>query len=161
MGARGPAPKPTELKQLEGTYRADRAARNEPKPRVTVPPCPSWLSAEGKREYRRAAKLLVRLRVLTEADRMALAAYAHEYSKWREAEDIIDMQGMVLTGAKGGMYMNPWRGIANTHFKNMVKLLAEFGMTPASRSRIEAQPPEEEEQSLAEKLFASVTQSER
>lgn len=159
MGLRGPSPKPSEQKKLEGTYRKDRAATNEPKPKVIVPSCPQWLTAEGKREYKRQAKMLIALRVMTEADRMALAAYAHEYSKWREAEEIVDREGAVLVGEKGGAYLNPWKNIASNHFKNMIKLMGEFGLTPASRTRIEAQPEETKKMTLAEQLFATVSQS--
>lgn len=158
MGLRGPAAKPSELKKLEGTYRKDRAARNEPKPRVEIPPCPSWLTAAGKREYRKHAEMLVNLRVMTEADRLALAAFANEYAKWREAEGKVGELGAVLISEKtGAPYLNPWQNIASNHFKNMVKLMGEFGLTPASRSRIEAQPEDEKQTSLAEKLFQGVS----
>lgn len=160
MGKRGPAAKPSELKKLEGTYRADRAARNEPKPRVTIPTAPSWLTAEGKKEYRRTAKLLLGMRVLTEADMVALAAYAHEFDEWRSACAVLALEGKVITSEKGGKYLHPMWGVANTHFKNMLKLLQEFGLTPASRSRIEAQPVEEDKRTLAEKLIWAVAESE-
>lgn len=159
MGLRGPAAKPTEQKKLEGTYRADRAPKNEPKPPVMIPPCPSWLTVEGKREYRKLARLLVDMRVMTEADRLALAALASQFAKWLEAERMVQVGGRVLTSEKGGMYLNPWEGIANTALKNMTALMAQFGLTPASRARIEAQPEEEKQTSLAEKLFAGVSLS--
>lgn len=101
--------------------------------------------------------MLVGLRVMTEADRLALGAFAHEFAKWREAEDRVAIDGPVLYSEKGGAYLNPWQNIASNHFKNMVKLMGEFGLTPASRSRIEAQPEEEKQTSLAEKLFAGVS----
>lgn len=157
MGKRGPAPKPSEQKRLEGTYRPDRAARNEPQPKVLIPSCPVWLSPQARMEYRRVARLLMSLRVLTEADRAALVAYAHQYAKWVEAEQVVQRQGPVLVSDKGGMYLNPWQGVANMAFKNMAKMMAEFGMTPASRTRVEAQPADDAPKSLAEKLFASVT----
>lgn len=155
----GRPPKPTALKELAGNPGGRPLNRNEPKPRVTIPSCPGWLTAEGKREYKRHAKMLVGLRVMTEADRMALAAFANEYAKWREAEDQVTVLGAVLISEKtGAPYLNPWQNIASNHFKNMVKLMGEFGLTPASRSRIEAQPEEEKQTSLAEKLFATVSQ---
>lgn len=153
----GRPPKPTALKELAGNPGKRPLNRNEPKPEVKIPPCPSWLSVEAKREYKRHAKMLVGLRVMTEADRMALAAYAHEFGKWREACERVEFDGPVLVGEKGGKYLNPWQNIASNHFKNMVKLMQEFGLTPASRSRIEAQPEDEQEMTLAEKLFASVS----
>lgn len=157
MGLRGPAPKPSEQKKLEGTYRKDRAARNEPKPKVMIPRAPEWLNVVALKEYKRVAKILVATRVLTEADSTALAAYAFQYDKWLEAEAMVKVEGAVLMSEKGGMYLNPWQGVANTAFKNMTVYLAQFGLTPASRTRIEAQPEDEQPKSLAEKLFASVS----
>jgi P27 family predicted phage terminase small subunit len=154
----GRPPKPTALKELAGNPGKRPLNRNEPKPKVEIPPCPTWLTPAGKREYKRHAEMLVNLRVMTEADRLALAAMVHEFAKWREAEEMVDKLGAVLISERtGAPYLNPWQNIASNHFKNMVKLMTEFGLTPASRSRIEAQPEEEKSTSLAEKLFASVS----
>lgn len=157
----GRPPKPTALKELAGNPGKRPLNRNEPKPRVVIPPAPSWLTAAGKREYKKHAEMLVNLRVMTEADRLALAAFANEYAKWREACEKTEELGAVLISEKtGAPYLNPWQNIASNHFKNMVKLMGEFGLTPASRTRIEAQPEDEKPQSLAEKLFAGVSLSE-
>lgn len=150
MGRRGPAPKPTAIKKLEGTYRRDRAPQNEPRPRVMIPPPPKWLHGAALREYRRAAKLLFKARVLTELDGAALAVYANEFALWREAVDALAVQGAVVPGPGGQVRANPWQGIANTAFKNMRSIMAEFGMTPASRTRVEAAP--EDDHSLATML---------
>ena len=156
----GRPPKPTAIKELAGNPGKRPLNRLEPKPRVEIPPCPQWLTAEGKREYKRHAKMLVELRVLTEVDRLALAAMVNEFAKWREAEEMVKELGAVITSDRtGAPYLNPWQNIASTHFKNMVKLMVEFGLTPASRARIEAQPEEEKQTSLADKLFATVSLS--
>jgi len=91
--------------------------------------------------------------VMTEADRVALAAYAHQYGKWLEAERMVQEQGAVLISDKGGAYINPWQNIANGALKTMRSLMAEFGMTPASRTRISAEPDDSQPKSLAEQLF--------
>jgi P27 family predicted phage terminase small subunit len=153
----GRPPKPTALKELAGNPGKRPLNHNEPKPQVIAIECPEWITGEGRKEYERLATLLVTLRVLTEADAAGLAAYVYEYDAWVRAERLIRKEGSVLTGEKGGKYMNPRVGIANMHFKNMLKLMMEFGLTPASRSRIEAQPEDEKQTSLAEKLFAGVS----
>ena len=73
MGARGPAPKPTALKVLDGNPRHRPINRSEPRPRPVAPKCPSWLDAEAKREWRRIAPALERIGLLTEIDGTALA----------------------------------------------------------------------------------------
>ena len=156
MGLRGPAPKPTAQKEFEGTYRADRAARNEPKPRVKIPKPPDWLAGEGLKEYRRVARLLVAVRVLTEVDGMALAAYAQQYQRWIEAEAEVRRLGMLIKSPNGFPVYNPYLSIANSALKTMRQLMGEFGLTPASRTRIDAQPPDEKKMSIANQLFAAV-----
>lgn len=160
MGLRGPAPKPTELKKLEGTYRKDRVAPNEPQPRVIAVECPEWIEGVARQEYERLAEVLIRTRVLAETDWVALAAFANEFDGWYRATRLIRKEGSILTSKAGGKYVNPRVGIASMHFKNMVKLMTELGLTPASRTRISAMPPDDAPQSLAEKLFAAVGHNE-
>lgn len=151
----GRPPKPTALKELAGNPGRRPLNKLEPRPRVAAPPCPKWLTGEARKEYKRVAKLLVDLRVLTEVDRSALAAYALSYAKWVDAEQRVSEQGAVLVSAKGNPYLNPWAGVASAALKDMKAFATEFGLTPASRSRISAAPPEEK--TLAELLFENVT----
>ena len=73
MGARGPAPKPTAIKRLQG----DRGKRplNEREPTLPpgVPDCPDHLDEVARRERARVSSLLLRMRVVTEADYIGLA----------------------------------------------------------------------------------------
>lgn len=153
MSSAGRKPKPTAMKELAGNPGKRPLNQREPKPRVVIPPCPKWLQGEARAEYKRTARMLVNLRVMTEADRVALAAYAHQYAKWLEAERMVQEQGAVLISDKGGAYINPWQNIANGALKTMRSLMAEFGMTPASRTRISAEPDDSQPKSLAEQLF--------
>ena len=45
----------------------------------------------------------------------------------------------MVTGGLGGPIINPRVRIANDHFKKLLNLWREFGMTPSSRSRIRAE----------------------
>jgi P27 family predicted phage terminase small subunit len=141
MGKRGPAPKPTALKVIQGTYRKDRAARREPKPRPKVPSCPSWLNRDGKREWRRVVKELDKLGLVSELDRTSLAAYCQAFGEWREHARIVGEEGTTTISAQGTVIPHPEVHMRNDAFRRMVKQAAEFGMTPASRTRING--PEE------------------
>ena len=75
MGQRGPAPKPTALKQLEGTFRPDRA-QGEVFP--DLPPDlspPDHLSEPARDKWVELAPILARNGLLTECDLDALALY--------------------------------------------------------------------------------------
>jgi P27 family predicted phage terminase small subunit len=75
--------------------------------------------------------------LLTSGDRAALAAYCSAWSRWVTAEERIQISGLVIIASKSGYPIpNPFVGIANTALDQMRKFLIEFGMTPASRSRI-------------------------
>jgi P27 family predicted phage terminase small subunit len=121
-----------------------------------IPAPPKWLEGEGRKEYRRVARLLVDLRVLTEADAVALAAYAQQYQRWVDAEEQVRKLGMLIKSPNGFPIYNPYLSIANQALKTMRQFMQDFGMTPASRSRIEAQPDDRKPATLAEQLFAAV-----
>jgi P27 family predicted phage terminase small subunit len=136
MGKRGPAPKPTALKLLQGTYRQDRAARNEPVPEVSVPSCPSWLHAEAKREWRRIVPELERLGLITTIDRAALAAYCQAYAEWWEMERDIAQNGRWQLTETGYEAQRPAVSIRSKALDHMKAFLKEFGLTPSSRTRV-------------------------
>lgn len=73
MGQRGPAPKPTALKRLQGNPGKRALNESEPRPAATLPRCPSHLQGEARAEWRRVARALHESGLLTQVDRAALA----------------------------------------------------------------------------------------
>jgi P27 family predicted phage terminase small subunit len=112
----------------------------EPQP-TGIPQCPTYLNEVAKREWHRIAPELISLGLLTKVDRAALAAYCVSYSRWVAAEQSVDKYGAVIK-VKGSdtPLRNPHINVANLALDQMRKLLVEFGMTPASRSRIQVTP---------------------
>ena len=140
MSSRGAKPKPTRLKVLAGTQRADRMNKNEPNPKVEIPRCPSHLSDEAKREWRRVAKDLAVVGLLTRIDRAALAAYCQAWGRWVEAEEALRKHGVMVKSPNGYPMQSPYLAVANKAMEQMRALLAEFGMSPSSRTRVHAEP---------------------
>lgn len=136
MGKRGPAPKPTALKVLQGTYRPDRAAHNEPAPDPTAPNCPTWLHGEAKREWRRVVPELEPLGLATGIDRAVLAAYCQAYAEWWEMERDIAENGRVQVVGNGYEQVRPSVSIRDRARDAVHKLSRELGLTPSARSRI-------------------------
>ena len=68
MAQRGRKPKPTALKMLEGNPGGRPLNEAEPKPQKKAPRCPPWLEDEAKREWKRMAKVLEQMGLLTEMD---------------------------------------------------------------------------------------------
>ncbi|KAF1084849.1 Phage terminase, small subunit [Sporotomaculum syntrophicum] len=136
MGARGPAPKPTHLKVLEGNPGRRPLNKNEPKPKPVAPKCPAWLDKEAKHEWKRVAPELEKLGLLTIVDGTALAAYCQAYSRWVAAEKVLTTEGMTYETETGYIRQRPEVGIVQKYL-NLIKLYcAEFGLTPSARSRM-------------------------
>lgn len=145
MGARGPAPTPSAVKLARGTYRADRAAPNEPKP-IGQPRCPRWLSKDAAKEFRRLVKLLGAMGLLGAADENALARYASTWVRWRQAVQMIDKGGEVVVyrdeqGKAKAVQPSAFNSIARSLADELSRLEQAFGMTPSARSRCSVQMP--------------------
>jgi P27 family predicted phage terminase small subunit len=83
---------------------------------------------------------LAALRLLTNLDRAALAAYCGAYALWAEATEAIQKYGAMIKSPQGFPIQSPYLAIANRQAEIMMRIASEFGFTPASRSRI-ATPP--------------------
>ena len=143
VGNRGGRPrKPTALKQLAGTYRADRAPRDEPKPSPLAHDAPPiTLEREGAELWRDMVDELRRLGLLTSVDRAALAAYCAAFQRIAEARRGMKRTGgPVVKDASGALRMNPWVRIEKAATETLTRIATEFGFTPASRPRLGRRP---------------------
>ena len=136
MAQRGRKPKPTALKELEGNLGKRQLNMNEPKPLAKAPTCPKWLEDEAKKEWKRLAKKMEQLGILTEVDMAAFAGYCQAYARWKAAEEFISKHGAIVKTPSGYWQQVPQVSIAQQYLKDMQKLAEQFGLTPASRSRI-------------------------
>ena len=146
MGARGPAPKPTALVLLEGNPGKRPINRAEPKPRMKSPPCPAHLDDYAKGEWKRLVRILRGMKVLTEADYIALASLCQAYSRLVKAEGKLSEAGMLYKTPSGYVQQSPLLAIINTSNETISRLCREFGLTPSSRTRIQMPSSEEEHQ---------------
>jgi len=158
----GPPKKPSKLKELEGNPGKRTLPASEPEPQPALPSCPSFIKEAGRKEWKRIAPELFQLGLLTRIDRAALAAYCSSYALWFEAEreiarmrrtyrEMLRMQkknpnikmpsnGMVCQTSNGNSIMEPLLSVRKQALEQMHKFLVEFGMTPASRTRISGEP---------------------
>lgn len=157
MGARGPAPKPTALKRLEGNPGKRALATGELEPRVPAkaPAPPAFLDEVATKEWKRVAPELHRLGLLTVVDIMALAAYCQCYSDYLTAREAIARAGgnPTFTTDKGYVGQRPEVTIAQKSLALMKAYMAEFGMTPSARARM-ALPQEPTEQDPLDEFLA-------
>jgi P27 family predicted phage terminase small subunit len=138
MVQKGRKPIPTAIKELEGNPGKRKLNHNEPKPEKKAPKCPYWLESEAKKEWRRTAKKLEELGILTEIDMAAFAGYCQAYARWREAEEFISKHGTIVKTPSGYWQQVPQVSIAQTYLKIMNRFCEQFGLTPSARCRIVA-----------------------
>ena len=151
----GRKPTPTSLKLLYGNPGKRPLNANEPQPAPRLPSAPSHLSPEAKKEWRRAGRMLLSLRVLTEADRTALALYCQAYGRWVEAEEALKRYGFMVKAPGGFPMQSPYLAVANKCMEQMRSLLSEFGMTPSSRTKVQTWEPYNEEDDEFERLMGN------
>lgn len=165
MGKRGPAPKPSGLRALEGGTTVSRRPVNEHEPQPeqeSIPEPPDWLSEKATELWTQRALLMSRLRLLTRIDKDTFGRWCEMTVQWLAAKEFIEERGTVypvyeqvhqIDDAGRPMYdRETGRPIMRRNLKMMRtfpqvaifqslstelrKLEAEFGMTPASRTRI-------------------------
>lgn len=153
--------KPTNLHLLEGTYRKGRHGTNdEPQPEVLKDDLlepPEWLRSDAKEEWAKEAPKAVALGTLTESDISSFAHLCVEQANLKFAYKMVEVRNKaVLEKSKGSwlfpsieqtlqgnVIQNPYVSIYNQALDKLLKLWAEFGMTPSSRTRINVSKPSE------------------
>lgn len=134
--------KPTALKQLEGTARADRINPLEPTGlAIKIPRPPTTMTARQKKAWRAFAKVLDPMRVVTEADLAAFDMMVRSHCIVLEADESLRAAGSLLVTEDVGagrkrIKRRPELDIIATHQKLLLLHYSRFGLTPADRSRV-------------------------
>lgn len=104
----------------------------------TPPACPAFLMDGAKEEWGRLVPHLQTSGLLTHLDMACLASYCQAYAEWKDAiAQIAATGGPVVKGAIGSPIPNPYVAIKNNAAKTMLQALAQLGLSPAARSRME------------------------
>lgn len=145
MGQRGPKTLPDNVHRLNGNPSKKNlgAASGPPIVPVEIPNMPSHLDTEARKEWKRISVELEKLGLVSLIDRAALAVYCVAYSRWAKAEKklkSLDEAGLVEITPNDYKQIGVWLQISNRAVEQMHKFLAEFGMTPSARSRVNVSP---------------------
>lgn len=153
MGKRGPAPKPTKVKELQGNPSKRKLNSHEPKPKRGAI-LPSELNAKAAKFIERVRPVLDDTGILTDADIPALEMMANHYAlAWRAAQ-IVNEQGLTVTDAFGSVHKHPMLQVMKDNSALLRAYMGEFGMTPSSRTRLQV-PEQQEVDELEQLLFGS------
>ena len=129
---------------LEGNPARRPLPPNEPRPLSGEPEMPTYLDREARRQWKRLVPILLSMRVLTVADGMALATLCQAHSILVEA--LQDKRkaskgggsGLLMKTPAGYVQQSPLIGIINSQVEIIHRISREFGLTPSSRTRLEA-----------------------
>ena len=171
MGLRGPAPKPTALKEAQGNPGRRRLNDGEPVPLAGEITPPSWLSPAGREVWAQLAPNMTAMRVLTTADVWTFARYCELFARYLELRAFLAGKGPASTvypikGADGTtryIAEHPQAAEYRRLHELLIKLEQEFGLTPSARSRINveshagpaaAEAPEQDEGAALLRLVA-------
>ena len=132
---RGRKPKPTKLKIMSGEPNKNRINDQEPEAPPGRPVMPDGLDDVGRKAWDALCDSLDALGILSIVDHHALELYCHAYSGYRDAYDKSKQFGQILV-IDGKPRRNPAMTEVHQHRAEIMRMQAEFGLTPSARSRL-------------------------
>lgn len=141
MGLRGPAPKPSVIEIIQGYPGKRRLNAREPKPREwdesDAGQAPAAFTAIERHWWGYYSQMLGSMRVLTEADRTALATLATASAEREDNDAQLRKAGTIYHVPGGAVRISPLFKIGMALRERELKLLREFGLTPSARTRVQ------------------------
>jgi P27 family predicted phage terminase small subunit len=141
--ARGPKKTPTAILKMRGAWRA-KVRTQEPQPNVTQLDSPEFLGKREKNIFDQMSEALFRVGVLTEVDGSALSRYAVCLVRWIDAETALaggaptHIEIMGEDEKPKGYKETPAYMISCKMHEQLLRLEAQFGLTPASRPSLQS-----------------------
>lgn len=155
--ARGRKPTPTHLKLVTGNPGRRPLNKDEPQPVAGRPKCPAHCSKNARKLWDYVCDLLHDMGLLATSDAVALEMLCEAYSDFLAASDTLKEFGddfYETTNESGStMYrVHPALAKKQDADRRIRGWLAEFGLTPSSRTRVKAGTDGKEEDPI-EKYF--------
>lgn len=138
VAGRGRKPKPTKLKEQNGNAGKRALNKNEPKfKQVTNIEPPKWLEPLAVEMWQRVVPQLCANDLLTVGDLHNVEAFCMAYARWREAQTLVNLHGLVITNPEtGSVIKNPAVTVVNEASKQMIQFGSLLGLDPSGRSRL-------------------------
>lgn len=153
----GPPKTPTHLRLVRGNPSKRPINKNEPQPPKGVPPVPKHFDKQGKYWFKRMAEELDAIGVISQLDTRALELLVEAYTEYRHHCETLDREGYTYAvysdddadeGKKREIRMikpHPAAMMKADAWKRLRAMLAEFGMTPSSRSKVSKDKPDDDD----------------
>jgi P27 family predicted phage terminase small subunit len=142
MAIRGRKPQSAAMKKHRGNP-GRRPLSEEPAFEVLPLTPPEWLGGEALAEWNLVSDPLQKNNLVSGIDRAVLVSYCEAWGSYSQACIDVQKYGAVLTSEKTGQkYLSPYLNAKSMAEKQMRACVAELGMSPSSRTRINVSPPE-------------------
>ena len=132
---------PTALRIAQGNPSGRPLNEKEPLSIPGEPVMPLDLSIAAQTVWNEMVPILRNMKTLTTSDGAALAALCEAKVLYQTAVADYTLNGITIKSSQG-LKKNPSVTVADAALKQFRSLLGEFGLTPASRSRIQADHPD-------------------
>lgn len=157
---RGRKPKTTAQKEASGAHRKNPQRRNKDEPKASrgAPAKPEHVAADevASSQWDELCRTLDEMNILTTADRSLLALYCSTYAEWHRLQEHVSKNGCTTINDKGNVGQSPEGIQVHRYADRLLKMMAEMGLTPSSRSRIKV-PKTEQEDNPFEQVLARMS----
>lgn len=137
VGKRGPPPKSSVIRELEGTHTHNKSTTTNTALPVTrgKPVCPAHLGEYEKEVWRRIVRS-VPPKLYGEIDSVILSAYCVAAGLHREAVLKMAIEGVVQIGSGGSLMQSPWVLVLQKQVQTISSLGSKLGLDPAARMNL-------------------------
>ena len=139
---KGRKPKPTALKILSNNPGKRPLNKAEPKYPTLGDKPPEFLGDIAQEEWRRVFPMLSAAKVIKAPEAALLTAYCEAFETYQRAADMSRGKGFIVKAPNGCPMISPLFTVLSRARADMVRLMAELGITPSSRSRVQAEQDE-------------------
>ena len=127
---------PDKLKIVAGTAQKCRMNENAPEPNDGVAVAPELLSERGAEIFAQISAILDGMGIASPDDVSALTMLAQRLEQIEETTVLIEDGGYTYVTDAGLVKANPAVAQRSDAMRHAQSLLAEFGLTPAARSKV-------------------------
>jgi P27 family predicted phage terminase small subunit len=153
---RGRKPKATATKEASGAFRKNPQRKNkaEPLPKRGWPVKPPHIAEceIASPQWDGLCKTLDEMNILTVADQSLLALYCQTYAEWMKLQRHVKEHGCSIMNDKGNVSQSPEAVQVHRYADRLLKMMAELGLTPSSRSRIKVPEQSDDDDPFTELL---------
>ena len=106
-----------------------------PSSAVRIPKASKHLRGLEREVWDETVREMVAKNIYDSDVKAAVEAFCIQRARFIEACEKVHETGQLGKTQRGAVRYNPWVGISNVAFLNMIRLAAELGLTPVSRQR--------------------------